>query len=348
MQYKTIGKSDIKVSRMAIGCWSYGGGSYWGQQSQQDVDAVVHQALDTGINCFDTAEVYNDGNSEIALGKALKGRRSDAVIITKIKTSNCKNVRKTLEASLNRLGTDYVDVYMVHWPFNYASIKHFTDDADILNNPPTAEETFHQLSMLKKEGLIRSIGISNFGVQQMTEALKMGADIDLNELSYNILSRAIEKEIAPFCTENNISILGYSALQQGLLTGKYASLDQLPPPQAHSRHFSQKRGGAAARHGEEGAEAEINEVLSTLRRISADTGIPVHELSLGWMMGKPFIDSVLVGCRNTEQFSKNLTACQRVLSPDIMQEIDRVSLPVWEKLGDSPDYYENRKNSRTY
>ena len=348
MEYRTLGKSDITVSRMAIGCWSYGGGSYWGQQSQQDVDAVVHKALDAGINCFDTAEVYNDGNSETALGKALKGRRSDAVIITKIKTSNCKDVRKTLQASLTRLGTDYVDVYMVHWPFNHEAIIHFTHDPNILNDPPTAEETFYQLSELKKEGLIRSIGISNFGVRQMKEVLSLGADIDLNELSYNILSRAIEKEIAPFCVENNISVIGYSALQQGLLTGKYTSLDQLPAPQAHSRHFSQARGGAAARHGEEGAEAEIMEVLSTLRRISADTGIPMHELSLGWMMGKPFMHSVLVGCRNTDQFSKNMAACQRVLPADIMAEIDRVSLPVWEKLGDSPDYYENRRNSRSY
>ena len=113
MQYKTLGKSNIKISKMSLGCWSFGGGSYWGNQEQSDVDAVVHQALDLGINCFDTAEMYNNGDSEISLGKALKGHRDQAVIISKIAPSNCKKVRKHLENSLTRLGTDYLDVYMI-------------------------------------------------------------------------------------------------------------------------------------------------------------------------------------------------------------------------------------------
>ena len=348
MQYQTLGKSAIKISKMSLGCWSFGGGSYWGNQEQSDVDAVVSKALELGINCFDTAEMYNNGDSEISLGKALKGIRHKAVIISKIAPSNCKNVRKHLEESLKRLDTDYLDVYMVHWPINPLSLKHFSTDPDVLLFPPTVEDTFAQLDALKKEGLIRSIGISNFGTGQMKEVLSTGVSIDVNELTYNIVSRAIEKEIVPACHEQNISIIGSMALQQGLLSGRYDSLDGIRPHQAHSRHFAQQRGEGTSRHGEEGAETEILKVLETLKSISKETGIPVLELSLAWAMDKPFITSMLTGSRNLSQLMQNIAACERCLPSDIVKTIDDVSLPVLEKLGDNPDYYENRNNSRIY
>ena len=348
MHYQTLGKSAIQLSKMSLGCWSFGGGSYWGNQEQSDVDAVVCKALELGINCFDTAEMYNNGESEISLGKALKGYREKAIIISKIAPSNCKDVRKHLEGSLKRLGTDYLDVYMVHWPINPLSLKHFSNDPDVLLSPPTVEDTFAQLDALKKEGLIRSIGISNFGVGQMKEVHSTGVSIDVNELTYNIVSRAIEKEIVPACQEQDISILGSMALQQGLLSGRYDSLDGIRPHQAHSRHFANHRGGGTSRHGEAGAENEIMKVLETLKMLSKDTGIPVLELSLAWAMNKPFITSMLTGSRNLEQLTQNIAACERCLSSDIIKVIDDVSLPVLEKLGDNPDYYENRNNSRIY
>ncbi|MDR1938827.1 MAG: aldo/keto reductase, partial [Tannerellaceae bacterium] len=195
MRKTNLGKSGIRVSAMTVGCWPFGGGEYWGEQSQKDVDRVVHAALDLGVNTFDTAEMYNDGDSERSLGKALKGRRSEAVVISKISPSNCRHVRKHCIESLQRLGMDYLDVYMLHWPINKTAVEHFTSDRSIIDSPPTVEEAYAQLDELKREGLIRSIGMSNFGRRQMEEVAETGVQADVNEMSYNIVSRAIEAEI---------------------------------------------------------------------------------------------------------------------------------------------------------
>ena len=160
MEKRAVGKSGIEISVMGIGGWSYGGGDYWGPQAQEDVDAVAHAALDNGINFFDTAEGYNEGRSEEAVGRALKGRRDEAVIATKISPNNTEPtmLREHCEASLDRLQTDYIDIYIVHWPITEHSV----------------EDAFATLNALKEEGKIRSIGVSNFGVEQLSEALATG------------------------------------------------------------------------------------------------------------------------------------------------------------------------------
>jgi aryl-alcohol dehydrogenase-like predicted oxidoreductase len=346
MQKKELGKSGIFIPPVGIGTWAFGGGAYWGNQSRKDVDAVVHAAIEKGFNFFDTAEVYNNGESEISLGKALKGRRGEAIIASKISPAGAENVRERLAASLKRLGTDYLDIYMMHWPINPLSLQHYTREKS--ERLPSTEEAFHQLAEVKKEGLIRSIGISNFGARQMGEVLAADVQIDLNEITYNIVSRAIEAEIVPFCEKHSISIVASMALQQGLLTGKYSSAEEVPPPQAHSRHFHQKRGGAESRHNEEGAEAEIFEVVAFLKKLSAETGHSPGELAIAWVLAKPFIASTLAGCRNVTQLEANIAACDVRLSADIVRRIDEASLPVLRKLGNSPDYYENRNNNRIY
>ena len=123
MEMRTCGKSGIEISSMGIGCWSYGGGDYWGPQAQSDVTAVANAALDAGINFFDTAEGYNDGRSEEALAVALNGRRHEAVIGTKVSRPDPATIREHCEASLQRLQTDCVDIYMIHWPDDEIAIK---------------------------------------------------------------------------------------------------------------------------------------------------------------------------------------------------------------------------------
>ncbi|MCL1857365.1 MAG: aldo/keto reductase, partial [Kiritimatiellaeota bacterium] len=120
--YRTLGQSGIHVSAVGMGCWAYGGGAYWGRQSQGDVNDIVAAALDRGVNFFDTAEAYNDGESEIALGKALLGKRDHAVIATKVSPAHCGKdaLEKHLDASLKRLHADHIDLYMLHWPINPA------------------------------------------------------------------------------------------------------------------------------------------------------------------------------------------------------------------------------------
>jgi aryl-alcohol dehydrogenase-like predicted oxidoreductase len=333
---------------MTVGCWSFGGGEYWGEQSQKDVNDVVHAALDLGVNAFDTAEMYNDGESERSLGKALKGYRDKAIVISKIGPSNCHNVRKHCIESLQRLDMDYLDVYMLHWPINKLAVEHFTSDKSIIEAPPTVEEAYAQLDALKKEGLIRSIGMSNFGRTQMEEVVRTGVQVDVNEMSYNVVSRAIEAEIAPYCLENNISIIGSMGLQQGLLAGIYKTPEDVPPHQAHSRHFPDFRGGGTSRHGEPGAEKEIFEVIRKLQIIAANLNVHVAQLAIIWILKKPFMASTLVGSRNINELKMNVEACLFEISNELETVIDEVSQPVLDILGNNPDYYEHSSKSRIY
>jgi len=348
MQKRKLGKSDLEVSPIGMGCWAYGGGEYWGEQSQSDVNYVVHKALDLGINLFDTAEVYNNGASEESLGIALEGLRHKAIVCSKISPSNAypETMRRHCEASLKRLRTDYIDIYMLHWPINTISLKHFSKDPSILENPPSTQEAFDTLMQLKKEGKIRYIGISNFGVQQMKEALETGAEILVNEIAYNILSRAIEKDIVPFCIEKDISVFGSMALQQGLLTGKYSRPEDVPPYQAHSRHFRHERGCGHSRHFGEGAEKEVFEAIHQLKEIADDLGVPLEQLAIAWILAKPGIKCALVGSRNIKQLESNIQAGYLKLDNEIIEKIDRISEPVLGKLGYNPDYYESEENSR--
>lgn len=349
MRRRKLGSSDLTVSVLGMGCWQYGGGNYWGDQSQRDVDEVVHRALDLGIDYFDTAEAYNDGESERSLGLALKGKRGQAIIGSKVSTSNAKPeaLRAHCESSLKRLQTDYIDLYMLHWPITPLSVKHFTDDESLIADPPTVQAAFETLLALQREGKIRHIGISNHGVKQMEEALATGADIAANELAYNLLSRAIEDGILPYCGRRRIGAIGYMPLQQGLLSGKFAGFGAVKPMQARSRHFHHSR-GEGTRHGEEGAEAEIEAALQGIRQVADELGLHMIELSLAWVIANESIATAIVGSRNTEQLLLNARAADVVLTAGVVDRLNEITAPVLSKLGHNPDYYENRGNSRIY
>jgi aryl-alcohol dehydrogenase-like predicted oxidoreductase len=350
MDMRILGKSGIAVSAMAVGCWSFGGGIYWGAQSQREVDEVVARALDQGVNLFDTAEMYNNGDSERALGQALGARRGQAVVCSKVAPNHAyyHELIEHCDQSLSRLGTDYLDVYMLHWPINPISIKHFSSDPEKLEHPPTIEEAMEAMMALQRQGKIRAIGISNFGVRQMREALKTGARIDTNEMPYNIFSRAIEAEIQPFCVTHGISIISSMALQQGVLTGHYKNANEVPMHQAHSRHYRDERGGGTSRHGENGAEAEMFEALGQLRRIADDAGVTLPQIAIAWTMSRAGVASTLVGSRTVKELDENILAASLVFAPEIIARIDCASHPVLEKLGNNADYYESIENTRVY
>jgi aryl-alcohol dehydrogenase-like predicted oxidoreductase len=342
--------SDIEISRIGTGCWSFGGGEYWGEQNQKDVEIVVHKSLDSGINFFDTARMYNSGESEKSLGLALKNRRHEAVICSKVSPAKAyyKTLKEECEISLKNLGTDYLDIYMMHWPINPLGIKHFTDDPEIIADPPTSEEAFGALTDLKKEGKIRAVGVSNYGVNQMKEAVNISPDIVANEMTYNIISRAIEAEILPFCKEKNIFVITSMALMQGILAGVYDKIEDIPPHQAHSRHFKNDRGQGTSRHNENGAEDEILNVLKVLREVAADLHISVAQLSIAWVLANEQVGCTLVGSRNLNDITSNVQTAEIKLPTDVVKQINAVSLPVLKKLGNNADYYENSKDSRIY
>jgi len=339
MIYRELGKSGIMVHPFAMGCWAFGGGSgsYWGEQSQKDVDAIVSGALDLGVNFFDTAEYYNTGESEVSLGLALGARRSEAVICTKVTPDNAYEgeLIEHCEASLKRLGTDYIDLYLLHWPLNYHSMKCFTADQRKLDNPPTIEEVTDALKQLKQQGKIRSYGVSNMGVTQMEEALSTGAEIDVNQITYNIFSRAIEATVQPFCLKHDISLICTMTLQQGILSGAFAGSEEIPQNLRESRHFSH-------------AEKEMFEALVQLREVAADVGCTMSQLAIAWAIHRASVAAALTGSRTGEELKENFLAASISLTDDAIARIDAISQPVWDRLGDGPDYYMEGEACRVY
>ncbi len=332
IERRYYGNTGATLPVIGIGCWAYGSGDYWGNQDQKDVNEVVAMAIDRGVNYFDTAEAYNDGRSEEALGIALKGRRQAAIIGSKVLPSNTEPavLRQHCEASLRRLGTDRIDIYMLHWPLTDHSV----------------EDAFATLEALQKEGKIGAIGLSNYGPHQLQEALATGAKFAVDQVCYNLLSRAIEVELMPLCTRLGIGILAYMPLLQGLLTGKFHSADDMPPARTRTRHFRGDRVGS--RHGEAGAEAEIFTAIQGIREIAAEMEVPMAQLSLAWILSRPAITCVLAGIRNITQLEENIASAELHLSPEIVSRLDKLTEPLLKKLGPSSDYYQASNNSRTW
>ena len=332
LELRPCGNSQLKLSALGIGCWMFGGTpeDYWGGHSEEDARNLVSTALEYGMNYFDVAEAYNDGRSEEALGRILGNRRSEAIIGTKVLPGNCEpeTLRQHCEASLKRLGSDYVDIYMVHWPIRDSSV----------------EEAFATLRDLKKEGKIRAIGVSNFGIQDLGEALGTGTEIDVNQMHYNMLSRGIEVDITPLCIEKKVGIIAYMPLLQGILTGKFKSLDEIPDNRLRTRHFRGDR--KDSRHGGPGAEQEVLKALEEIGKIAAEIDATTAQVALGWTAAKSGITCVLAGARTVEQLKSNIKGVCLDLSPEIMKRLDDATAPILEKLGPNPDYWQSEENTR--
>jgi aryl-alcohol dehydrogenase-like predicted oxidoreductase len=339
----------LTLPALGIGCWSFGGGAYWGECRQEDADRVVRRAVDLGITYFDTAEAYNDGRSEESLGKALRGTPRDRVLIgSKVSPSHCYagTLPRHCEASLRRLGLDHLDLYMIHWPIHPHSIRHFTQEEAIIRNPPTGDEAFAALETLRRQGKIRHIGLSNFGPARLDEALRLCPHLAVNQLPYSLLARAIELESLPQCRRLGVGVIGYMTLLQGVLSDLYPTLDAVPSYQRRTRHFSAV-GSPLARHGEAGAEAETAAALAAIRAIAAECGMTTAELATKWALAGRGITCCLVGVRSVRRLEENVRAAAETLPPGIIERLNAATRPLLEKLGDSFDYYESVANNRT-
>jgi myo-inositol catabolism protein IolS len=324
MKYRVLGRTNISVSTVAMGCWAFSGGWRWGHQDDADSIAAVRTALDAGINLFDTAEAYGDGHSERILGQALEGRRHEAVIATKVSPAYLSrdSLQQACERSLQRLKTDYIDLYQIHWPSRTVPLA----------------ETLEALERLRDQGKVRAIGVSNFGVQDLADLLTIGR-CEANQLPYNLLCRSIEYEIVGKCVEEEISILCYIPLQQGILTGKFASPDEVSAPRARTRHFSGDR--PLSRHGERGLEAEAFAAIDEIRRISQEIAEPMARVSLAWLLHRPGVTAAIVGGRTPDQVEQNAGAADLGLSPDVIDALTRATEEVKRKLGPNPDMWQS-------
>ncbi|MGN6370964.1 MAG: aldo/keto reductase [Phycisphaerae bacterium] len=347
MALKRCGDSDLWLPPLGVGCWAYGGGGYWGAQSQEDVNRVVRGAVERGYGFFDTAEVYNEGASERALGLALREiPREKVTICTKISPLHLAvgKAVESCEASLRRLGTDYVDLYMVHWPVTASSIRHFGEGPVCI--PPVAE-SFGVLERLRKAGKVRYLGVSNFGVRRLVEVIEAGIPVVVNELPYGLLNRAIEYEILPFCRERGIGVLGYMALLQGVLSDRYERPTEVPEPRRRTRHFDSVS-NPLCRHGMRGAEREMADAVQQIRALARRMETTTTDLALRWAMHAEGITSCLCGSRNLPALEENVRAAEACpLSQEAKEELDRITRPLKEALGKSFDYYEHPANDRT-
>ncbi len=322
MKYNRLGMTDIMVSEFALGCWPFEGGETWGYQSDDDSIAAVHAALDGGVNFFDTAESYGAGHSESVLGKGLAGRRADAVIATKVNEVHLHpdEVAPACEGSLERLGTDYIDLYLIHWP----------------NHDIPLAETVGAVSRLMEQGKVRAIGVCNFGVRDLTDVLELER-IEVDQLPYNLLWRPIEDEILPLCRKNGIGLMVYCPLAQGLLTGRYANADEVPNGVARSRLFSGER--PMAMHDGPGMEDEMFEAIATIRKISDDAAQPPAAVSLAWLRREEAVTALLVGARSAAEVRMNLPAFELDLPDDAAAALSAATDGIKAELHGNPDMW---------
>ncbi len=331
MQYRKLGKTDVEVSHLAFGAWQLGDPAYWGTDTQADAQAAVDAAIDGGINFFDTAEMYGDGESERVLGKVLGKRRNNLILATKAWPTNCapKDLRAACEASLERLGTDYVDLYQIHWPFSHASY----------------EEAQAELDKLKAEGKIRMAGVSNFGTRDLASWLETGQAVT-NQLGHNLLFRAVEYDIVPACRRQGVGVIAYMPLLQGLLAGKWDSIEDIPPNRRRTRHFSGTRENV--KHGEPGCEDLLMQTLNHLSQFADAIDVPLATVSICWLAAQPGVDSVIVGARDAAQVRRNLQAAAIDIGPAAIAQLNEITGPLKNHLGDNADMWLSEAESRIH
>jgi aryl-alcohol dehydrogenase-like predicted oxidoreductase len=315
MEYREFGQTGIRISAIGFGCWEIGGG--YGSIEESEFIQAVNRALDLGVNCFDTAEAYGFGASERSLAKALGGRRREAVITTKFgigypdatnyRDSTRKRVIASIEKSLANLNTDYVDVYLVHWPDR--------------NTP--FEETMRALDDLVRQGKVRAVGLSNFRRDEI-EACMRARRIDVVQYCWNMFDRRMQKEIYPYCRENGIGVMAYGSLAYGMLTGTFNEEMTF-----EKNDWRSKRGQLA----------NINlfqhlfgpdHYLKNLRAVEELKGMArryrksLPQFALRWTLSNPVISTALVGCRNPREVEDNAGALGWTISDTDMKEIDAI------------------------
>ena len=318
MEKRTLGLSPIQISPIIMGTWQ-AGKRFWVGIEDADSIKAIQAAFEAGITTFDTAEVYGEGHSESIVGQALADVREQVVLATKVFPNHFKynQVIEACDRSLKNLNTDYIDLYQMHWPSG--SFK--TESVPV-------EETMSALNELKQQGKIRAIGVSNFSRAQLEEAAQYGR-IDSLQPPYSLFWRQVEKDAMPYCIENNISILAYSPLAQGLLTGKFG-LD-------HQFEKGDNRADNKLFKGENYQRAQT--ALNKLRPIAERHQCSLAGLALAWVMAQPQSNAI-AGARHAEQASQNALAAEVQLSGDELKEIDAIGRDVTDRLDDNPVMWE--------
>ncbi|MBD2092169.1 aldo/keto reductase [Microcoleus sp. FACHB-1515] len=314
MQTRKLGSSQIEITPIIFGTWQAGKSGWVGIEDDAVIEAM-QAALASGITTFDTAEVYGNGYSEQLVGKALVNDRNRVILATKVFANHLKKdqVIEACDRSLKNLQTDYIDLYQIHWPTG-------SFNTEIV---PIAE-TMEALNMLKQQGKIRAIGVSNFSRNQLAEAMQYGR-VDSLQPPYNLFWRGVEQDLMPYCVEQNISIVAYSPLAQGLLTGKFKADHQFQEGDIRLKNKLFK--------GENYDRAQA--ALDQLRPVADRYRCTLGQLAIAWLIAQPQT-SAIVGARNSDQAQQNAQAANIQLSPEDLAAIDAIGRSVTDHLDDNP------------
>lgn len=312
METRRLGNSDLYITRLGIGAWAMGGGGWNGSMGPQDDNdsiSAIHAALDHGLNWIDTAALYGLGHSEEIVAKAIRGRAARPLLLTKCErvwdadgkvgaSLKAVSIRRECEDSLRRLDADTIDLYQIHWP---------EPDDDI-------EEGWTELARLKESGKVRHIGVSNFSVEQMRRA-QMISPITSLQPPYSLVTREIEREILPFCEQNNIGVIVYSPMSAGLLAGsmtreRVANLTaedwRRNLPNFQEPHLSRNL-----------------RLVERLGEIGKRHNCSPGEVAIGWVLRHSAVTGAIVGFRSPEQFAGVVGALDLHLDESDLAEIER-------------------------
>ena len=319
MQYAELGHTGLLVSRLAFGAMTFGQGILVGdwktEIGQDQATKMVAMSLDAGVNFFDTADMYTSGQSETMLGKALKGRRQDAVIATKCgfragpaitaRGLTARHILHSVEASLERLGTDYIDLYILHIPDPYTPL----------------EETARALEDAVRKGLVRYTGVSNFPAWKAQKLLSLQrvrgySPLCVLQMYYSLLGRDIEHEIVPMLQEESLGLMTWSPLASGFLSGKYTRGNPVP------------EGSRRAKFDFPPVDVDKGyAVVDALKTVASAHKATVPQAALAWLLAKEHVTSVLVGAASAAQLKDNLGAADIRLAPEEASLLDSLTTP---------------------
>ncbi len=306
MEYRVLGSTGLKVSAIGLGTWAMGG-RWWGPTNDADSVAVIHKALDLGINLFDTADIYGFGHSEKLLRQALSGRRQDVIISTKVGLRwnnkgkvwhdlSPQHITRAVDASLDRLGTDYIDLYQVHWPDPKVPV----------------EKTAAALNKCVEVGKVRCLGVSNLSPEQMAEYREYGR-FETCQPPLNLFQRHAEVAVLPFCVQENMGVLSYSTLCRGLLSGRFKKDDEI-------KETVRKQDPLF------GGEAYVRNlaVVQQLKEFAAAYGKTVAQLAVAWVLAHFGLTSALCGARREAQLEENVGAAGWRLRHEEIKKVDEI------------------------
>lgn len=315
MEYRSLGRTGVKVSALCLGCMMFGG-----KTNADDSYAIIDRAIDAGINFLDTANVYSYGKSEEVTGEALKrnGKRNRIFLATKVYNvmdttdpmsggNTRRHIIEQCDASLKRLQTDWIDLYQLHRPQSSVPI----------------DETLRALDDLIRAGKVRYIGTSTFGAWQLMESIMIAKELGLNRFvceqpPYNLLDRRIERELIPFAQTYGVGIIPWSPLAGGLLTGKY---DKNAPPPEGTRFFDYASNPFLIRRWNERSLAVVDQLKQV---VTQRDGATMSQWSLAWCAAQPGVTAPIIGPRTMEQLEDNLKALDLKLTEDDVKKIDEI------------------------